>query len=79
VCPPLQVVGRAPTTRQARRGQGHPFREQGRPRRVAPVVSPVRRGHALIRKLRGGFSSLTEAVAPNLRLATAWPRLTQAI
>jgi len=37
------------------------------------------RGHALIRNLRGGFSPLTATVAPNLRLATAWPQLTQAI
>ncbi len=37
------------------------------------------RGHALIRNLRGGFSSLTADVAPNLRLASAWPQLTQAI
>jgi transposase-like protein len=37
------------------------------------------RGHALIRNLRGGCSSLTAAVAPNLRLATAWPHLTRAI
>ncbi|MGH2352129.1 MAG: DDE-type integrase/transposase/recombinase [Chloroflexota bacterium] len=37
------------------------------------------RGHALIRNLRGGFSRLTETVVPNLRLATAWPQLTQAI
>jgi putative transposase len=37
------------------------------------------RGHALIRNLRGGFSGLTTSVAPNLRLATAWPRLSQAI
>ena len=37
------------------------------------------RGHALIRNLRGGFSALTEAVPPNLRLATAWPLLAQAI
>jgi len=37
------------------------------------------RGHALIRNLRGGFSPLAAAVAPNLRLATAWPQLTQAI
>jgi transposase-like protein len=37
------------------------------------------RGHALIRNLRGGFSSLTDKVAPNLRLATAWPQLSQAI
>jgi hypothetical protein len=36
-------------------------------------------GHALIRHLRGGFSSLTERLAPNLRLATAWPQLAQAI
>ncbi len=37
------------------------------------------RGHALIRNLRGGFSSLTATVAPTLRLATAWPQLAQAI
>jgi transposase-like protein len=37
------------------------------------------RGHALIRNLRGGFSSLTAAVAPHLRLAVAWPRLALAI
>jgi len=36
-------------------------------------------GHALIRTLRGGFSPLTAAAPPNLRLATAWPQLTQAI
>jgi transposase-like protein len=39
----------------------------------------VARGHALIRNLRGGFSRLTETVVPNLRLATAWPQLTQAV
>ena len=37
------------------------------------------RGSALIRNLRGGFSSLTAAVAPNLRLATAWPQLARVI
>jgi len=37
------------------------------------------RGPALIRNLRGGFSSLTAAVAPNLRLATAWPQLARVI
>jgi IS6 family transposase len=37
------------------------------------------RGHALARNLRGGFSGLTEGVAPNLRLATAWPLLARAI
>ncbi len=37
------------------------------------------RGHALVRNLRGGFSSLTARRPPNLRLATAWAALTQAI
>jgi hypothetical protein len=37
------------------------------------------RGHALICNLRGGFSPLTATVVPNLRLATAWPQLMQAI
>jgi transposase, IS6 family len=37
------------------------------------------RGHALIRNLRGGFSPLTAAVAPNLRLAVAWPQLMRAV
>jgi transposase-like protein len=37
------------------------------------------RGHALIRNLRGGFSRLTALVPPNLRLATAWAALTQAV
>jgi transposase-like protein len=42
-------------------------------------ATTVARGHALIRNLRGGFSALTEGVRPNLRLATAWPHLTQSI
>ena len=42
-------------------------------------AATLARGHALIRNLRGGFSPLTAAVAPNLRLATAWPQLAQAI
>ena len=37
------------------------------------------RGHALLRNLRGGFSSLTVNVPPHLRLATAWARLPQAV
>jgi transposase-like protein len=37
------------------------------------------RGHALIRNLRGGCSSLTAAVVPNLRLAAAWPHLMKTI
>jgi transposase-like protein len=37
------------------------------------------RGHALVRNLRQGFSSLTADVPPPLRLAAAWPQLAQAI
>jgi hypothetical protein len=37
------------------------------------------RGHALVRNLRGGFSSLTHRVPLNLRLATAWAQLARAI
>src|SRR4028118_1833589 len=37
------------------------------------------RGHALIQNLRNGFSNLTVAVPINLRLATAWPQLAEAI
>ncbi|MGH2352475.1 MAG: DDE-type integrase/transposase/recombinase [Chloroflexota bacterium] len=42
-------------------------------------ADPLARGHALIRNLRGGVSPLTATVAPNLRLATAWPHLMRAI
>ena len=42
-------------------------------------AATLARGHALIRNLRGGFSSLTDEVAPNLRRATAWPQLSQTI
>ncbi len=37
------------------------------------------RGHALVRNLRNGFSNLTVAVPPNLRLAVAWPQLARAL
>jgi transposase-like protein len=37
------------------------------------------RGHALVRNLRGGFSSPTHRVPLNLRLAAAWAQLTRAI
>ena len=47
-------------------------------KRGAPADT-LARGHALIRNLRGGFSRLTEDLPTNLRLATAWPQLTQAI
>jgi hypothetical protein len=43
------------------------------------AVATRARGHARVRNLRGGVSSFTAAAAPNLRLATAWPRLMQAI
>jgi transposase-like protein len=36
-------------------------------------------GHALIRNVRGGFSTLTNTVPVNRRLATVWPQLIQAI
>ena len=39
----------------------------------------ITRGHALVRNLRNGFSSLTLHVPLNLRLAVAWPQLAQAI
>jgi hypothetical protein len=42
-------------------------------------AATLARGHALIRNLRGGFSRLTDQVVPNLRLATAWAELIQAI
>jgi transposase, IS6 family len=45
----------------------------------ATAADTLARGHALIRNLRGGFSSLTDQVAPNLRLASAWGQLTRAI
>jgi transposase, IS6 family len=37
------------------------------------------RGHALVRNLRNGWSTLTDRVARSLRLATAWPRLARAL
>jgi transposase-like protein len=43
------------------------------------AANTLARGHALIRNLRGGCSSLTDTVPPNLRLATAWSQLTQAV
>ncbi len=39
----------------------------------------IARGHAFIRNLRNGFSSLTVAVPINLRLAVAWPQLAKTI
>ncbi len=37
------------------------------------------RGHALIRNVRNGCSTLTTAVTQNLRLGTAWAQLVKAI
>lgn len=45
----------------------------------AASADVMARGHALIRNLRNGFSTLTLAVPPNLRLAVAWPQLALAI
>lgn len=45
----------------------------------ATSADVIVRGHALVRNLRNGFSSLTVAVPINLRLASAWPQLAQAI
>jgi hypothetical protein len=45
----------------------------------AGSADTLARGHAMIRNLRGGFSSLTQHAAPPLRIATAWSQLTQAI
>ena len=44
-----------------------------------PSADALARGHALVRNLRRGCSRLTEAVSPNLRLATAWPQLMRAV
>jgi transposase, IS6 family len=37
------------------------------------------KGHALIRNLRGGFSSLSAKVPTNMRLVTVWPQLVKVI
>jgi transposase-like protein len=39
----------------------------------------IARGHALIQNMRNGFSDRAVGVPRLLRLATAWPRLAQAI
>ncbi len=39
----------------------------------------VTRGHALVRNLRNGFSTLTARVPPRLRLMAAWSQLAQSI
>jgi transposase-like protein len=43
------------------------------------AADTLARGHALLRNLSGGLSRLTAQVPANLRLATAWAQLTQAI
>ena len=45
----------------------------------ASCASVIARGHGLMQNLRNGFSDLTARVPRVLRLATAWPQLTQAI
>jgi transposase-like protein len=39
----------------------------------------IARGHALMRNLRNGFSTLTAAVPINVRLAIAWSQLVLAV
>ncbi len=63
------------------RDHGH-LKQRLRPMRSfkhAPSADRIARGHALIQNLRNGFSTLTMAVARNMRLATAWAALTRAI
>ena len=45
----------------------------------ATSTDVIVRGHALVRNLRNGFSTLTLHVPVNLRLATAWPQLARAV
>ena len=44
-----------------------------------PAADVVSRGHALVQKLRNGFSTLTVAIPRPLRLATPWPQLAREI
>jgi transposase-like protein len=53
------------------KGRVRPMRRVKR----AGTASAFCRGHALVRNLLLGFSPLTAAVPPRLRLAAAWPRL----
>ena len=45
----------------------------------ATSADVIVRGHALIRNLRNGFSTLTATVPTTLRLAVAWPQLARSI
>ncbi len=45
----------------------------------AAAADLLARGHAFIQNLRNGFSKLTAAVPPHLRLMTAWPALARTI
>lgn len=63
------------------RDHGH-FKQRVYPMRgfkQAASADIIVRGHALIRNLRSGFSTLTVAIPLNLRLAVAWPQLAGAI
>ncbi len=63
------------------RDHGH-VKQRVRPMRGfkrASSADCLARGHALIRNLRNGFSTLSAAVGQNLRLATAWSQLAQMI
>jgi transposase-like protein len=45
----------------------------------AVSADTIARGHALVRNLRNGFSTLTLHVPVTLRLAVAWPQVALAI
>ncbi len=45
----------------------------------AGSADTIARGHALVRNLRNGFSTLTLGVPVNLRLATTWPQWALAV
>ena len=45
----------------------------------ASSADRLARGHGLMQNLRNGFSTLTQAIPRQLRLATAWPQLAAAI
>ena len=86
--PALRAVLRGVEHRRSRylnngieRDHGH-LKQRLRPMRgfkSASSADRLARGHGLMQNLRNGFSTLTQAVPRQLRLATAWPQLVAAI
>jgi transposase-like protein len=56
-----------------------PMRSFGYPGGEAISADVLARGHARVQNLRTGFSTLTAHIPRPLRLAAAWPQLTQVI